>query len=104
MPGTSFCEWKGDVCICGCKGLALRQTLGRFAAIVGIHLCFVGGLLRRWRKVQAQQGDFYGGWITPDVGPFKGDPGTRMVAVMTAQDGIAHEITPLVQSKSGSKK
>lgn len=27
--------------------------------------------------VRAQPGDFYGGWITPDVvGPFKGDPGT----------------------------
>ena len=24
-------------------------------------------------KVEAQEGDFYGGWITPDiVGPFKG--------------------------------
>ena len=28
-------------------------------------------------KVEAQEGDFYGGWITPDiVGPFKGAPGT----------------------------
>lgn len=27
--------------------------------------------------VTAQEGDFYGGWITPRiVGPFKGDPGT----------------------------
>ena len=27
--------------------------------------------------VQAQAGDFYGGWITSDiVGPFKGEPGT----------------------------
>jgi hypothetical protein len=34
--------------------------------------CFVNG-----EQVQAQQGDFYGGWITPEiVGPFKGDPGT----------------------------
>jgi hypothetical protein len=25
-----------------------------------------------------QPGDFYGGWITPElVGPFKGGPGTR---------------------------
>ena len=25
-----------------------------------------------------QAGDFYGGWITPDIsGPFKGGPGTR---------------------------
>jgi uncharacterized protein (DUF427 family) len=35
--------------------------------------CWVGG-----EKVRAQEGDFYGGWITPDiVGPFKGGPGTR---------------------------
>ncbi len=28
-------------------------------------------------QVQAQEGDFYGGWITSDiVGPFKGAPGT----------------------------
>jgi len=28
-------------------------------------------------RVQAQDGDFYGGWITADlVGPFKGAPGT----------------------------
>lgn len=34
--------------------------------------CWVGG-----RKVRAQEGDFYGGWITPDVvGPIKGAPGT----------------------------
>lgn len=29
-------------------------------------------------RVQAQPGDFYGGWITANiVGPFKGGPGTR---------------------------
>jgi uncharacterized protein (DUF427 family) len=29
-------------------------------------------------RVQAQEGDFYGGWITADlVGPFKGGPGTH---------------------------
>ena len=28
-------------------------------------------------QVQAQEGDFYGGWITAElVGPFKGAPGT----------------------------
>jgi hypothetical protein len=27
--------------------------------------------------VRAQEGDFYGGWITDDItGPFKGGPGT----------------------------
>jgi uncharacterized protein (DUF427 family) len=34
--------------------------------------CWVGG-----EKVEAQEGDFYGGWITSDIiGPFKGAPGT----------------------------
>ena len=35
--------------------------------------CVLGG-----EEVQAQEGDFYGGWITSDTeGPFKGGPGTR---------------------------
>jgi hypothetical protein len=35
--------------------------------------CWVDG-----ERVEAQEGDFYGGWITSDiVGPFKGAPGTR---------------------------
>jgi uncharacterized protein (DUF427 family) len=35
--------------------------------------CYVDGEL-----VQAQEGDYYGGWITPDVvGPFKGGPETE---------------------------
>ncbi len=34
--------------------------------------CYVNG-----EKVQAQQSDFYGGWVTSKViGPFKGGPGT----------------------------
>jgi hypothetical protein len=34
--------------------------------------CFIGD-----ERVRAQEGDFYGGWITAGVtGPFKGGPGT----------------------------
>ena len=34
--------------------------------------CYVGD-----ERVQAQEGDFYGGWITANiVGPFKGGAGT----------------------------
>jgi uncharacterized protein (DUF427 family) len=37
-----------------------------------VEACFVDGA-----RVVAQEGDFYGGWITPDiVGPFKGGTGT----------------------------
>lgn len=38
-----------------------------------VDACFVGD-----EQVQAQAGDFYGGWITANItGPFKGGPGTR---------------------------
>lgn len=38
-----------------------------------VDACYVDG-----ERVRAQQGDFYGGWITSAVvGPFKGDPETR---------------------------
>lgn len=38
-----------------------------------VEACFVGG-----EQVQAQAGDFYGGWITAEInGPFKGGPGTQ---------------------------
>lgn len=37
-----------------------------------MEACFVDG-----ERVQAQEGDFYGGWLTKEiVGPFKGAPGT----------------------------
>jgi uncharacterized protein (DUF427 family) len=45
------------------------------------HVAFYPGRVEgAWlddERVQAQAGDFYGGWITADlVGPFKGPPGT----------------------------
>ena len=37
-----------------------------------VDACFVDE-----EQVAAQEGDFYGGWLTADiVGPFKGGPGT----------------------------
>ena len=37
-----------------------------------LEACYVDG-----EKVKAQEGDFYGGWITANIkGPFKGGPGT----------------------------
>lgn len=46
------------------------------------HLCFYASRVDECRVagevVAAQEGDFYGGWITSGVrGPFKGGPGTR---------------------------
>ena len=87
---TSWCEFKGHA--------------GYFDAVVGDrrveavawsyadpspgyrelrdHLAFYPGRVdAAWlddERVQAQEGDFYGGWVTTDLtGPFKGGPGTR---------------------------
>ncbi|NJL89636.1 MAG: DUF427 domain-containing protein [Coleofasciculaceae cyanobacterium SM2_1_6] len=84
-PQSSFCEWKGRAIYytltVGDKQLvnvawAYPEPTGNFAPIKD-HLafyahpmdaCYVGEDL-----VTPQPGNFYGGWITPDiVGPFKG--------------------------------
>lgn len=88
-PRSSFCEWKGqasyytiqvgDRQVQNAAWFYTNPTPG-FASIKDhvsfyAHLmdgCYVDGEL-----VQAQAGDFYGGWITKDiVGPFKGGAGT----------------------------
>jgi uncharacterized protein (DUF427 family) len=90
VGGGSFCEWKGraryfDVT---CGGATARRaawcydtpTAG-FAPIAGfvalyaglMEACFVGEA-----RVIPQPGDFYGGWVTPNLqGVPKGAPGTR---------------------------
>ena len=52
---------------------AYADLAGRFAFYPSrMDRCTVAGI-----EVQSQEGDFYGGWITPEVvGPFKGAPGT----------------------------
>lgn len=88
-PGQSYCEWKGvasyhTLTVGDRVALSVAWSYSRpspaFAPIAHylafypskIDACFVDGV-----HVKAQPGDFYGGWITPDiVGPFKGDPGT----------------------------
>ena len=87
--GSSFCEWKGaasyfDVVVGGRVAERAAWTYPHptapFAPIAGfvavypgrMDACYVDG-----ERVQAQPGDFYGGWITSAiVGPFKGGPGT----------------------------
>ncbi len=86
---TSYCEWKGragyyDVVVEGRTEERVAwsyplptpsfQDLKDYVAFYPSRMdaCWVGG-----EKVEAQEGDFYGGWITPNiVGPFKGSPGT----------------------------
>jgi hypothetical protein len=50
-----------------------RDLAGHVAIYPGkVDSCWIDG-----EAVQAQDGDFYGGWITSRVtGPFKGAPGT----------------------------
>ena len=85
IPGSSFCEWKGRARYWGLAGInlavcwdypdvnhAYEALRDHFAFYPGRVRCFVGG-----EAVVPQSGEFYGGWVTPElVGPFKGDPGT----------------------------
>jgi len=86
--GRSHCEWKGvagywDVVVPGARieraAWSYPDPYPGFEALRD-HLAFYPGRLACWLggvRVAPQAGDFYGGWLTPDVvGPFKGDPGT----------------------------
>lgn len=88
--GSSHCEWKGmarylDV-IAGAKTASSAAwvydtpTVG-FAALAG-HVAFYAGLMEAaWvgdLRVIPQPGNFYGGWVTPNLeGRIKGAPGTQ---------------------------
>ncbi len=86
----SFCEWKGvaryyDVQV-GNRRVeravwSYPEPDESYAAIQGyfafyaskMDACYVGD-----QRVIPQPGDYYGGWVTPNiVGPFKGPPGTE---------------------------
>ena len=86
----SFCEFKGlasylDVEAGGRRAQraawTYEQPAAPYAPLAGavafypslMDECSVDGV-----AAAAQEGDFYGGWITPDIeGPFKGGAGTR---------------------------
>lgn len=88
--GESFCEWKGvaryfDVCAGAATGPRAAWTYdnptARFAALSG-HVAFYAALMdEAWvgdLRVIPQPGNFYGGWITPNLdGQIKGARGTR---------------------------
>ncbi|MDZ4801238.1 MAG: DUF427 domain-containing protein [Bryobacteraceae bacterium] len=89
-PTRSFCEFKGqaqywdievDENISTAAAWSYRTPSPAYASLRDhlafyasrVDACYVGG-----EKVQAQPGDFYGGWITSNlIGPFKGIPGSR---------------------------
>ncbi len=88
--GSSFCEWKGtaryfDVSLDGTiarhaawaydsPSPTFQSIAGHLAFYAGkMSVCFVGDV-----QVIPQPGDFYGGWVTPNLtGRIKGAPGTR---------------------------
>lgn len=88
--GSSFCEWKGaaryfDVIAGGKTALraawAYDDPTAGFAALAG-HVAFYAAQMdEAWVgevRVTPQPGDFYGGWVTPNLdGRIKGAPGTR---------------------------
>ena len=92
VPGDSprtWCEFKGaadylDAAIDGrtfrAIGWTYRQPSVGYEALCD-HIAFYPGRVDSAtlddEGVSAQEGDFYGGWITSDLrGPFKGLPGT----------------------------
>ena len=85
----SFCEFKGlaqywNLSVDGATvrdvAWSYERPAAAFARLAG-HLAFYASRVDEcWvddERVQAQTGDFYGGWITANLkGPFKGAPGT----------------------------
>jgi len=93
--GSSMCEWKGraayyDVVAVADGGQEIArvpsaawgypQPTAQFAALADCVSVYPGRMdqvIVDGETVQAQPGDFYGGWITSKVvGPFKGTPGS----------------------------
>jgi uncharacterized protein (DUF427 family) len=87
---TTFCEFKGVASYVTVRvgqraataaGWYYPQPSAGYEALAD-HIAFYPGRMDRCtvggETVLAQPGDFYGGWITPEItGPFKGPPGTR---------------------------
>lgn len=87
--GGSVCEWKGraryfDVAagdaVARRAAWSYPRPTARFAALAD-HLAFYPGAMDLCRvggvAVLPQPGDFYGGWVTPNLeGRVKGAPGT----------------------------
>ena len=89
-PGLTFCEWKGRAEYFDVRAGAGRARRAawryprpspRFRALAN-HLSFYAGEMDACEvggvRVLPQPGDFYGGWLTPNlVGTVKGGPGTE---------------------------
>jgi uncharacterized protein (DUF427 family) len=84
-PGSSFCEYKGRAHYLSIgrvdgAGWFYPQPSAGFEELADRISLYPGRMSRvsvNGETVVAQQGEFYGGWITATiVGPFKGAPGT----------------------------
>jgi uncharacterized protein (DUF427 family) len=88
--GTSWCEFKGHAKYWSFDVNGKRTDNAAwsypspspaFAGIAGYLAFYASRVDECWvgeERVQPQQGDFYGGWITARIlGPFKGGAGTR---------------------------
>jgi uncharacterized protein (DUF427 family) len=86
----SFCEFKGvaryfDLVVgerVACEAAwSYASPAARYAVLrdyVGVYPGLVDACYLDGERVQAQEGSFYGGWITREIaGPFKGGPGTQ---------------------------
>jgi uncharacterized protein (DUF427 family) len=89
VAGGTVCEWKGVASyfdVASGSAVARRAAWAYArpeAALAGLadHVAFYAGLMdEAWvgdLKVLPQPGDFYGGWVTPNLtGRIKGAPGT----------------------------
>lgn len=87
--GRSFCEWKGVASywtvragdrVAERAAWSYANPTDRFAGLAD-HVSFYPSVFACYvddAPVVPQAGQFYGGWITPDVvGPFKGPPGSE---------------------------
>ena len=85
----TFCEFKGQARYFNIRAgdrfsenaaWCYPEPSSGFEAIAGFFAFYPGKVDRctvNGQVVTPQPGEFYGGWITPDVvGPFKGEPGT----------------------------
>ncbi|MET7387548.1 DUF427 domain-containing protein [Streptomyces sp. NPDC005529] len=85
----SWCEWKGPAAywdlavgsdVRPSAAWSYPEPVHAYASLAG-HFAFYPTRVDRCtvdgETVTAQEGDFYGGWITAEIrGPFKGAPGT----------------------------
>ena len=90
VSGSSFCEWKGvpryfDV-LSGDKiaqraAWAYDRPTAGFTGLAGYVAFYAGQMDEAWvgdLRVIPQPGDFYGGWVTPNLdGQIKGAPGPK---------------------------